>query len=171
METYSLADLTRITGAKRRSVQLWAEAGAIKANPSTERAGSGTHRSFSRDEAIIACLIHPFAMRQMAIGELLNVADAVRRHLQEKPDSREIIEDAISGKKSLGYLIMTTTTIGEWGATFWAPDEGVEDLQDTYREIGMEVARGILHEKLWKNPEAGPLATVMLLNTYLTALR
>lgn len=75
---YTLADLTRITGAKRRSVQLWAEAGVIRAKRDTERRGTGTHRRFSRDEAIIACIVHAFAKQQMSIGTLLMISKVVR---------------------------------------------------------------------------------------------
>lgn len=78
MDSYSLADLVEITGAKRRSIQLWADARVIQAEHSTERAGTGVHRRFSRNEAIVACIIHPFATRQMAIGELLQLSQAVR---------------------------------------------------------------------------------------------
>ena len=94
MDVYSLSDLVEVTGAKRRSVQLWAERGVIRALKSTESVGTGVHRQFSRDEAIIACIVHPFALRQISIGELVNVAAAVRTCLIA---SRAIIEAAIRG--------------------------------------------------------------------------
>jgi len=75
---YSLADLTKLTGAKRRSVQLWAEAGVIQAKRETERAGTGTHRRFSRREAIIACIVKVFADGRVSIGVLKAIAQAVR---------------------------------------------------------------------------------------------
>ncbi|MER9726908.1 MULTISPECIES: hypothetical protein [unclassified Mesorhizobium] len=77
---FSLADLTDMTHSKRRSVQLWAEAGVILADESTERAGTGTHRRFSRDEAIIACLVAGLTRHfHMPIGVLLQVSDGIRR--------------------------------------------------------------------------------------------
>jgi DNA-binding transcriptional MerR regulator len=81
---YALADLARVTGAKRRSLQLWADAGVIRAEKSTDRGGSGTHRRFSRDEAIIAGIIHAFALHQIAIGELLEIAGVVRTFLKTR---------------------------------------------------------------------------------------
>ena len=45
MDTYTLADLERVTGAKRRSLQLWADAEVIQADP-RRRAGTGTHGGF-----------------------------------------------------------------------------------------------------------------------------
>ncbi len=86
VETYSLADLTKLMGegAKRRTVQLWAEAGVIQADPDTERAGAGTHRRFSKDEAIIACIIRAFASAGMNIGSLLRFSKALRLLLDRK---------------------------------------------------------------------------------------
>ena len=105
MDSYTLADLVRVTGAKRRSLQLWADAGVILADRSTDRAGTGTHRRFPRDEAIIACVVHAFALHQIAIGELLRIAVMVRfwiqnnaRHAEDKP--RDILENSIKGEGS-----------------------------------------------------------------------
>ena len=78
MSDYTLADLTRITGAKRRTVQLWAEGGVIRALPGTGHGGKGTHRKFSREETMIACIIHAFARQQMPIGMLLRVSEMLR---------------------------------------------------------------------------------------------
>ena len=75
---YTLSDLARISGAKRRSVQLWAEAGALKADPITNRMGPGVHRRFSRQEAQIAKLLFPLADIGLPIGKLLRVAESVR---------------------------------------------------------------------------------------------
>ncbi|HEV2899394.1 MAG TPA: hypothetical protein VGX71_16480 [Pseudaminobacter sp.] len=91
---FSLADLTRVTGAKRRSVQLWAEAGVIEAIPETERAGTGVHRTFSREEAIIACIITPLASMKISIGELKTLAKYVRELIKSEPGS---IGQAVAG--------------------------------------------------------------------------
>jgi hypothetical protein len=79
---YTLADLARVTGAKRRSLQLWADSKIIIAHGGTDRAGTGTHRRFSRGEAIVACVIHAFALHQIAIGELFRIALVVRFFVQ-----------------------------------------------------------------------------------------
>jgi len=49
------------------------------ADPLTDRAGTGTHRQFSREEAIVACLVHGFALHQIAIGELMDISRAIRK--------------------------------------------------------------------------------------------
>jgi hypothetical protein len=89
VEEYSLADLVEMTGAKPRSLQIWAERGVIQPIKSTSGAGTGVHRLFSRKEAIIACIIHPFAMRQMSIGELLNLSQHIRESYDVVPDPYE----------------------------------------------------------------------------------
>jgi hypothetical protein len=102
---YTLADIVRISGAKRRSIQLWAEAGVIHAHTSTERKGTGTHRRFRRDEVIIACIINVFSMRQVAIGELQRLASGLRRFLNWGRN-RDRLEGAVSGFEP-SYLIIS----------------------------------------------------------------
>src|SRR3984885_2906215 len=94
---YSLADVVKMSGGKRRSVQLWAEAGAIQAFSRTDKRGTGTHRRFSRDEVVIACCLNSLARRQVGIGELIRIGKGLRRFLNIE-NSRKDIENAISGK-------------------------------------------------------------------------
>ena len=94
---YSLAEIVRMSGGKRRSVQLWAEAGAIKAFSRTDRRGTGTHRRFSRDEVIIACCLNGLARRQVGIGELVRIGKGLRKFLNSG-HSREELEDAVAGR-------------------------------------------------------------------------
>jgi DNA-binding transcriptional MerR regulator len=75
---YTLSDLARITEAKPRSLQFWAKEAVIQALPSTEGGGSGTHRRFSRNEAIIACIIAQFAARNVSLDGLKVVSDTLR---------------------------------------------------------------------------------------------
>ncbi len=93
---YSLADVVRMSGGKRRSVQLWAEAGAIRAFSRTDKRGTGTHRRFSRDEVIIACFLNGLAKRQVGIGELIRIGKGLRKFVSIGSVRRHI-EDAISG--------------------------------------------------------------------------
>jgi len=90
---YSLADLVSISGGKRRSVQLWADAGAIHALPRTDRRGTGTHRRFGRDEVIIACCINVLARRQVGIGELARIGKALRKLLGQEGVGDSILAD------------------------------------------------------------------------------
>ncbi len=96
---YTLADLVKITGARRRTLQLWAEGRVLEALPTTERQGTGTHRRFDRNEAIVACLLHGFARKmQMPIGVLLRISELLRR-MAHKKDLSETIERAIQGNR------------------------------------------------------------------------
>ena len=106
---YTLADLTQITGAKRRSVQLWAEAGVLQAAPSTERSGSGVHRQFSRKEAIIACIVHTFALKGVPIGRLLTISKGVRHSLRAVKEAMPLIELAIENKSNVFLAVDAST--------------------------------------------------------------
>lgn len=74
----TLADLERITGAKRRSLQLWADAGAIRPEGQSH-AGTGRHRLFSDDETRVAAILAIIASRQIAIGQLVKYAVETRK--------------------------------------------------------------------------------------------
>jgi hypothetical protein len=94
VEEYSLGDLVKITGAKPRALQVWAERGVIQPIKSTSGAGTGVHRLFSRSEAVIACIIHPFAEHQISIGELRIISMVLRGFIAGK---HEPLEAAIGG--------------------------------------------------------------------------
>lgn len=91
----NLADLVKAIGAKRRTVQLWAEAGVLFADPHSERAGSGTHRSFGVDEVVIGCIINAFALNGMQIGKLLMHSKQLRIDLAVSAGIRREIRMAI----------------------------------------------------------------------------
>jgi hypothetical protein len=145
MDSYSLGDLEKITRAKRRSIQLWADAGVLQAARSTERAGTGIHREFSRDEAIVACIIRPFALRRMSIGELLFISGAIRTTLFAQ---RPLIEAAIDGRGE--------TTLSCW----W--EEGEEE------PASMRVSSG---KKIHFGSRRQQMCMAIRLETYLAGLK
>src|ERR1019366_3730297 len=146
MTDFTLADLTRFTGAKRRSVQFWAEKKVILEDRTTELAGSGTHRRFSRSEAVMACLLPPFAIRlKISVGELVDISAGIRRRLNEDPVARDIVEKAIEGRES--YLFLTSTEPGVWGATFFEPDP---TSPKAYEAVGVHAINLLHHEEIGK---------------------
>jgi hypothetical protein len=136
VDTYTLADLERVTGAKRRSLQLWADAGVIRSSRDTDRAGTGTHRRFSRDEAIIGCIIYGFAQHQIAIGELLKISERVRDALAKTDARKEIILSAIGGDERYFLLFQS-----------WKEDISPSSHKD---ELDFES----VHRPLWKTQYA-----------------
>jgi hypothetical protein len=103
-EDFTLSALAEIAGMPKRAVQLWADAGVIKANPSTMLAGSGVHRRFKREELIIACIIVPFAKQKMAIGALENISIVVRGILRAGEYHPEL-EMAAEGRNN-NYMVV-----------------------------------------------------------------
>ena len=98
---HTLADLTRISGLKRRTVQLWAEGGVLVAEADTERQGSGVHRLFSRNEAVICVTLAQLDAVTPPIGKLKFMASLIRKELQKKSSLfRSDIEALIAGEKS-----------------------------------------------------------------------
>ncbi len=79
----TLSEVAKRTGAKRRSVQLWADAGIIRPVKGTDRAGTGVHRRFSIEEVRLIALLVPLAKWGVPIGWLRYFASEFRRALAE----------------------------------------------------------------------------------------
>jgi DNA-binding transcriptional MerR regulator len=109
--TYSVADVIKATGMKRRTIQFWADKGVIHATRPTQEGGSGVHRSFTRSEVIIACLIHPVSLgwrgdQTRSLGEIKEFASALRHLLRDPVIRREEFDNAIADRGKF-YLILT----------------------------------------------------------------
>lgn len=135
---YSLADLAKITGAKPRSIQLWADAGVIQPIKGTERGGSGKHRQFSRHEAMIACIIAPFAARKMAIGGLLALSRKMRAYVRGSSHTAKLMGDPVpfelvaSGKQK-AFLVLRWWPGDEEPMTSLIMDQ--RDLNGTFLDV------------------------------------
>jgi hypothetical protein len=106
MADFTLSALAEIARMPKRALQLWADAGVIKANPSTMREGSGVHRRFKRDEAIIACVVAPFARQKMAIGALVQVGNAMRAAMRLPPSVDGVRRAAANADGNNYYLVV-----------------------------------------------------------------
>jgi DNA-binding transcriptional MerR regulator len=107
---YTVSDVIKATGLKRRTVQFWADEEVIQATKATQEGGQGVHRSFTRNELIVACLIHPLSLgwhrdQTRSLGELNELARALR-HLLKTSVTRDDFDSAIAGKGRF-YLILT----------------------------------------------------------------
>ena len=84
----TLSEVAKLTGAKRRSVQLWADAGIIQPVKGTDRAGTGVHRRFSIEEVRLIALLVPLAKWGVPIGWLQYFASEFRRAIAEGGSDR-----------------------------------------------------------------------------------
>ena len=126
-DTYSVAEIVKRTGALRRRVQLWADAGVIRSSAATQHGGSGTHRAFDGTELQIAALVTPLANLSMSIGLLKFFADEIRPilcgnflrrkwpHMQ--PDEAKTFAEAFDrARRNEGANVLTFTQTGD---RFW----------------------------------------------------
>lgn len=111
-----LSDIARVTGAKPRSVQLWAEAGIVVPLPGTHREGPGAHRKYSLEEAAIACCIWPFAVEKVAIGGLKALSLATRAELRT-PLCQHRLYRAIQGDGE-NFLKVITHAVADGSAKY-----------------------------------------------------
>lgn len=135
-DDFTLADLVEITGAKRRTVQLWAEAGAIVAEADTERAGTGVHRRFGRSEAIVACVLNALSRLRISIGILKEIAD-VTRHVMHKDQAIDEFENCIAGRNTMYLFYGAPKREEEFTMHFLTIDSG----DDVDRVVGESVRK------------------------------
>ena len=170
MSDYTLADLTRITGAKRRTVQLWAEGGVIIAMSGTGHGGKGTHRRFSRDEVILACIAHAFARQQMPIGTLLRATEMLRGALVN-PNQKSIIEKAIKNTAKI-YMILKGSGAPRFVHSL-ADGSANEELGIAIIDEGQakEDLAGLVGKRVTEKSDGfGSFATTIMLNPYLEGM-
>jgi hypothetical protein len=177
--SFLLADLVKITGAKRRSLQLWADAGVIKAEKGTDRAGTGTHRLFPVEEAVVACIVHAFAQHQIAIGELLIISERIRLavgpsdgrkkaratddKLSDDEKKRAIILAAINGDTS--WLL----EYASWTEDVRGFDEEESGIRTLYAVTAIKAGKTIATPRHLNKPNG--FAAIICLATYLSGLQ
>jgi hypothetical protein len=103
---YGLSELVDAAHSNRRLTQFWVECGALKPICATDRQGRGNPRRFSRDEAIIACLLTAFSLGKTTIGQLLRFSEGMRSKMLNHGPRRELIEAAIMGNKKVFVYIL-----------------------------------------------------------------
>jgi DNA-binding transcriptional MerR regulator len=170
---YTLSDLVRVTGAKRRSLQLWADAGVIRSSRDTDRAGTGTHRLFSQDEAIVACIIRGFAMHQIAIGELRHISARVREALRPGPHKTD--DELIDKEKRAAVIQAAIDGDASWLLTYesWRKDvRASEELPPDWRTVCTVTAlkAGKTIPKPLHITEPDGFVAIICLATYLSKL-
>jgi DNA-binding transcriptional MerR regulator len=126
--SYSISDIARITGLKIRTVQFWADKQLLRATPLTTDAGKGNHRSFSADELLVACLVHPLSLGQKGnqgrpIGELKEAAKSIRNLVKGR-----FLDDAVAGDSCFMTFI-------------WMKDHGIQSHHYYEKESSTEIAK------------------------------
>lgn len=130
---FTLRQIVELTKSKRRSVQLWADAGVLQAISGTERAGSGVHRQFTLEEAEIAALVAPLARSGVSIGNLQEFASQFRRLSRTGFRSRKA--------KKWGWDAIHRARKGE-GANFliyWGSEQTPASIEFVESEEGADI--------------------------------
>jgi hypothetical protein len=126
---WSLAQVAERSGAKPRSLQLWADGGVIETTPDTDRAGTGVHRQFQTCELQIAALLVPLAetgMRTAIVAKETGLHRAsfaprsatpgIKALVEHMRDHREIIDALARAERGEGrnYLALAHVPDSIW---------------------------------------------------------
>ena len=77
-ETYTLSDISRLTGVKPRTIQFWTNNGVIDCDPETRHGGPGVRRRYSEDEVMIALVVGEISRMPLQVGALREIAGRLR---------------------------------------------------------------------------------------------
>lgn len=89
MTDRTLSEVIRRTGAKKRSLQLWTDAGIVRVAPSTDRAGSGVHRRYEEGEERLIAILAGLAKLNVPIGWLKYFASEFRKRFANEIRSHD----------------------------------------------------------------------------------
>ena len=138
--THTLSNIVDLTGAKPRSIQLWADAGVLSPISTSDRRGSGTHRRFRHREAEIAAIVAPLSRMGVSIGHLKRVANEIRKMrlwARRSGDSTsvEVLERARRGEGE-NYLMFSEISGRPPKLEFCSGDEGTVSVRLPHRASG-----------------------------------
>jgi hypothetical protein len=110
---YSASDVARLSGAPLRAVRYWALTRVLEAAPESDRAGTGKHRQFGKEEVLIACIVQYFSSRGIQLGLLTDISKMLRAAIL----ADEWTIDCLSGAIRDEFRVyMTVQDQGlEWG--------------------------------------------------------
>jgi hypothetical protein len=114
---YTLSDLERRSGVKRRILQIWGDSGVLLPEGATAHGGKGIPRRFPASEAIVAVLVKPLAAANIQIGHLAGLAKVVRDLLGLPPSGR--VRGTLGLTQAAQTLVSTGTVpvVGTLSAT------------------------------------------------------
>jgi hypothetical protein len=109
-DLYSASEVARLSGATLRSVRYWALTGILQPTSDSDRAGTGTHRAFTREEIVVACVVRYFSDKGLQIGQLAPLSQTVR-FIFFAPDAFPFLRAAIRDEQPIYLSITDSGTI------------------------------------------------------------
>lgn len=77
-KTFTLSEVSRLTGVKSRTIQFWTQSGVIRCDPETEHRGPGVPRRYPEDEVAIALVVGEISRMPLQVGALREISQGLR---------------------------------------------------------------------------------------------
>ena len=113
LSLYSASDVARLSGAPLRTVRYWALTRVLEAAPESDRAGTGKHRQFSKQEVLIACIVQYFAVKGLQVGHLTKISKTFRESILTDAVAVSCLDGAISNAFKV-FMIVPDWHRGGW---------------------------------------------------------
>jgi hypothetical protein len=116
--------VAQAVGATKRQVQLWSDAGVLRAVPGTDRAGRGRQRIYLKSELPLAALASFLSAYQIPIGRLQVIVSDLRHMIG---GALPHVQDILSGKRHAYMIVEPAVSLGPGGMAkfydFLLPDD------------------------------------------------
>ena len=163
-----VGDITRVSGAKKRTVQNLTMAGALECRPETKHTGPGLGRKYAPAEAAIAAVLERMSKRTMNVGEFVHIAAALRtiiggRKLESVDQAaRRLKSAAKSLEKEKSWMAFIEAAHGRKGISVILDCDGDGNWSARIQRGGVKIIRsadfGQSHEFLtWRHNDAASL--------------
>ena len=117
------------TGATKRQVQIWTDAGAILCIPETDRQGRGRQRLYDRSELPFVALVNALSIYKVPIGYLVKWTSLARIYLGDQAHklgkhSKAWCKSAMAGERE-SFLVFYWSHEGRVHTAAWTDSEGL----------------------------------------------
>lgn len=129
----AVADAVNVS---RRTVQFWADQGALIPLEDTAGQGRGRQRVFDRSEVSIAAILSECAALKLPVSVLKSVADMMRDAMRTDAPNREVVDAAFAGETETYIAIRLVRTKEEnWLKPSWNTAEDLGMIQERFSGV------------------------------------
>lgn len=131
MRTFTLKELTEATGLGFRTLQNWTNRGVIQCDPPIGEGGTGVHRRYTVEEAMVAAILSRLTELAIPAEQMVKAAAAIRHAYSWRKHKSRKAREAISRKiynKILRVTPLEFRRFEAWEGFYQALDQGGELL-------------------------------------------
>jgi DNA-binding transcriptional MerR regulator len=104
---YTASEVAGLSGSTQRTIRYWGLVGILQPTADSTNSGTGVHRTFTREECVVACVVRYFGDKGLQVGQLMPLSHNVRFTFFT-PNASPFLRAAIRDEQRI-YMTMTDT--------------------------------------------------------------